>query len=142
MPDHNKWNKHWLEVAKVTAKLSKDPSTQVGAVIVTPDNRQCSVGYNGFARGIEETAEKWARPIKYERVIHAEMNALLNCPFETVGCKLYITHQPCHRCISHVLNSGIVEVYYGIEYENIQHLDIWKEHAKLFKVCVNLKDII
>lgn len=135
MPTKEQWNNHWIEVAKVTARLSKDPTTRVGAVVVTPDNRQCSVGYNGFARGIEETDEKWARPIKYERVIHAEMNALLNCPFETIGCRLYLTLQPCHRCLSHVLNSGITEVYYAKPYENLQHLDIWEEHAKLFKIC-------
>ena len=78
MPTTDQWNKHWMEVALVTSKLSKDPSTQVGAVVVTQDNRQCSIGYNGFARGIEETPDKWQRPTKYEYVIHAELNAILS----------------------------------------------------------------
>jgi dCMP deaminase len=142
MPSQDQWNKHWMEVALVTSKLSKDPSTKVGAVIVTPDNRQCSIGYNGFAKGVIETEEKWQRPAKYERVIHAEMNSILNCPFETIGCKIYITHQPCHRCISHVLNSGILELYYLNTYDNLSHKDIWIEHAKLFRVCKHLGENI
>jgi dCMP deaminase len=142
MPTKTQWNKHWIEVALVTSKLSKDPSTKVGAVIVTRDNRQCSIGYNGFARGIKENKMKWTRPIKYERVIHAEMNALLNCPFETINCKIYLTHQPCHRCIGHVLNSGITEIYYANAYANVQYLDIWEEHAQLFKVCKHIRGII
>lgn len=132
MPDVDKWNTFWMGMAYQAATLSKDPSTHVGAVIVTPDNRQCSIGYNGFAAGIEETPEKWERPTKYEYVIHAEENCLINCPFDTVDCKIYITHQPCHRCIGRVLNSGITHVYYGQPYENLCHRDIWDDHAQQF----------
>ena len=139
MPTQEQWHRHWLEVAQVTAKLSKDPTTQVGAVVVTQDNRQCSIGYNGFAMGIEETPEKWQRPIKYEYVIHAELNAILNCPFDHKGAKLYLTLQPCHRCIEMVLNSGILDVYYLKEYENLCHKDIWLEHANKLRKCVLFK---
>jgi dCMP deaminase len=142
MPTQEQWHRHWLEVAQVTAKLSKDPTTQVGAVVVTQDNRQCSIGYNGFAMGIEETPEKWQRPTKYEYVIHAELNAILNCPFDHKGCKLYLTLQPCHRCIEMVLNSGILDVYYLKEYENLCHKDIWLEHASKLRTCKLIKDII
>lgn len=142
MPSTKQWNKHWMEVALVTSKLSKDPSTQVGAVLVSQDNRQCSIGYNGFARGIDETNEKWARPTKYEYVLHAELNSILNCPFDKTGCKLYVTLQPCHRCIEMILNSGIVDVYYLREYPNLLHKEIWQEHADKLKTCLHLKDIL
>jgi deoxycytidylate deaminase len=120
--------------------MSKDPTTKVGAVIVTPDNRQCSIGYNGFAKGIEETEEKWERPTKYEYVIHSEMNAIMNCPFDTHGCTVYITMTPCHRCITHLVNAGIKRIVYEHEYDRLAHVDIWKEAASLFDEVVCLKD--
>ena len=42
MPTQLQWDQTWLQVAKTVSKLSKDPSTKVGSVIVTPDNRHCS----------------------------------------------------------------------------------------------------
>lgn len=133
MPTQEKWDKHWLKVAKVTSELSKDPTTHVGAVIVTQDNRKCSIGYNGFVSGIEETEEKWQRPTKYLYSQHAEMNAIINCPFDTVGCILYCTHQCCHRCLEMVIQAGITRIIYISDYANLEHKDIWLEHSKLLK---------
>ena len=88
---------HFLRLAWVTGlNLSKDPRTKVGAVIVTEDTRQVSIGYNGFPKKLAEHPERWEKPLKYEYVIHAELNAIMNCPFDTKGCTLYCTHQPCH----------------------------------------------
>jgi dCMP deaminase len=134
MASKDKWNKVWMKVARTVSELSKDPATKVGAVIVTLDNRQCSVGYNGFAVGIDETGDKWERPRKYQYVIHGEINAIMNCPFDTKGCKVYLTHTPCHRCIAHLVNAGITEVYFLEEYKNLEHKDIWEEHRSLFNV--------
>lgn len=121
MPSQQKWDQHWLQVAQVTSKLSKDPSTKVGAVIVKPDNRQISCGYNAFAAGIDETDEMWLdRATKLELVVHAEMNAIINAPFDTKGCFLYCTHQPCHRCMPHIINAGIKRIMFEQIYERIQ----------------------
>lgn len=133
MPNQSEWDDHWMRMAKTTSELSKDPKTKVGAIIVTPDNRQCSIGYNGFAAGIAETVDKWKRPTKYNYVIHSEMNAIINCPFDTKGCTLYCTLQPCHRCITHCVNAGISRLVYGKQYDNIEHIEIWKETADLFE---------
>lgn len=133
MPSVNEWDEHWLRVADVTSMLSKDPKTKVGSAIVTPDNRQCSIGYNGFAKGIKETEEKWQRPNKYEYVIHSEINNLMNCPFDTRRCSIYLTISPCHRCISSLINAGIIKVVFKELYKNTCHKDIWFEHAKLFQ---------
>ena len=81
MPSQDKWDIHWLKIAKVTSELSKDGSTKVGAVIVTPDNRHCSVGYNGFVRGIEETDKKWERPLKYSYVQHRRTQCYFKLSF-------------------------------------------------------------
>lgn len=141
MPSQNKWDEHWINIAKDFAKLSKDPSTKVGAVIVTPDNRQFSGGYNGFARGIDDIdPSKWERPIKYERVVHAEMNAIIQCPFDTIGCSVYTTITPCHRCLIHLVNAGIKKVVYGDTYANLTHADIWYETAELIYEIYMFKD--
>ena len=138
MPNQNKWDKLFLNIAFDVSEMSKDPSTRVGAVIVSKDNRKISFGYNGFVRGIEETSKKWERPTKYQYVQHAEPNAIINCPFDTVDCTLYCTHQPCHRCIEIVAQAGIKRVVYAQEYNNLEYKDIWNEHAKLFDeiICV------
>lgn len=132
MPTQIQWDQHWLKIAQVTSQLSKDPTTKVGAVVVSQDNRQCSVGYNGFAAGISETSEKWQRPEKYSWVIHAEENAMLNSPFSTRGCTMYATIQPCHKCITKLRNAGIKRVIYINAYNNLERKDIWDETAKLF----------
>lgn len=129
----HKFNRVFMDMAEAASRMSKDPTTKVGCVIVAPDNKKFSMGYNGFARGMEEDEERWQRPRKYEYVIHAELNALLNCPFDTAGTSLYCTHQPCHRCMQHILNSGVSRVFFNKPYENLEHKDIWAEAASLFE---------
>ena len=50
----NKWDMRFLELAALVATWSKDPSTQVGAVIVDSAKRIVSVGFNGAPRGVQE----------------------------------------------------------------------------------------
>lgn len=133
--DQDKLDFKWLSLAWTTALMSKDPSTQVGAVIVSSDNRQCSTGYNGFPVGLEEDERKWQRPTKYEYVIHAEPNAICNCPFDTSGCTIYVTHEPCHRCLGLIVNAGIKNIVCNIPYENMTHKDVWNDIRQL----VNLR---
>lgn len=102
--------------------MSKDTSTQVGALVATPDYRQISTGYNGFPKGVDETSERITRPEKYEWVIHAEENALLNAPFDTKGCTMYCSLMPCYKCLGKMINAGI---------ENIVYLDN-PTHPRLF----------
>jgi dCMP deaminase len=133
MPAQSLLNSKWIEIAQVASTLSKDPKTKVGAVIVSPNNRQFSLGYNGFAVGVEETPEKWERPTKYDYVIHAELNAVLNCPFQKEGCSIFITHQPCHICLNILLNSQIKTVYYMHDYIlKPEHLRVWNDAAIKF----------
>lgn len=133
MPTQETWDKHWLKIAIETSKLSKDPSTKVGACIVTSNNEQCSIGYNGFAKGLPESEEMWNnRELKYLLVVHAEENALLNSPFSTKGCTVYITHQPCAKCIIRLVQAGIKRIVYNLPYTRMGNMDIWEMHAKMF----------
>jgi dCMP deaminase len=105
-------HEYFINLARAVAQKSKDPSSQVGAVIVDQDNRVVSTGYNGMVAGADESFFTWVRPMKYHLVIHAELNAVLYARRELKGCRIYVTHGPCENCLKHVLQAGIREVYY------------------------------
>lgn len=107
-----KWDYRFLRLAKEIASWSKDPSTQCGAVVVRPDKTIASLGYNGFPKGMPDRPEDYAdREVKYSRVIHAEMNALLNAKEQLLGYTLYVwPFFPCDRCAVHIIQSGIKRV--------------------------------
>ena len=110
----NKWDGRFVELASHIAKWSKDPSTKCGAVIVRSDKTIASVGYNGFPRGLDDSGKLYDnRSVKYDRVIHAEMNAILNASESLKGHTLYTWPLPtCSRCAVHVIQSGIVRVVF------------------------------
>ena len=108
-----KWNEYFINIAKQVAEKSKDPSSKVGCVIVTDDNRPVSFGYNGFVSGCDESLMTMDRPMKYYLTIHAEMNALLFAERSVRNCKAYITHGPCDNCLKHLMQAGIRKIYYA-----------------------------
>lgn len=110
------WDHYFLKMAGVAASKSKDPSTQVGAIIVRPDNSFVAAGYNGFPRGIKDTAERLNnRELKYSLIIHGEMNAILSARESLHGCTLYtVPFMPCDRCFVHVIQAGIKRVVYPV----------------------------
>ncbi len=112
------WDEYFMGVALLSAERSKDPGTQVGAVIVNPENRIVSVGYNGMPRGCEDDKYPWERSggmldTKYAFVCHAELNAILNSAFGDLrGCRVYTTLFPCNECTKAIIQKGITEVIY------------------------------
>ena len=135
MPDLKARRSIWLNIAFEVAKLSKDPKTKVGAVLVSEDELNFSIGWNGFGKGVEETPERWERPEKYNWVVHAEINALLNCPFPTKNCVLYVTHQPCHRCHSALINAGVSQVWYSRKYVSVNDLRYTNALSNKLPLC-------
>lgn len=107
------WDQYFINIAKVVATKSKDPSTQVGCVIVTADNRPMSFGYNGFVSKCDENQMTYERPLKYCLIIHAEMNALLFANRSLRDCHAYITHGPCDNCLKHLIQAGIKKIVYA-----------------------------
>ena len=104
-----KWDRRFLELATTVAGWSKDPSTKVGSVIVRPDKTVAALGFNGFPRVMPDTPENYEnREEKYSRVIHAEMNALLQAREPVKGYTAYVTLLPCDRCLVHLAQAGIV----------------------------------
>lgn len=107
------WDHYHMSDANQKSTRSKDPNTQVGAVVVDKHNHPITSGYNGFVPGAEETDELWERPAKYDRVIHAELNAIAHAAkvgHATDGCTLYTTHFPCLECAKAIIAAGIVKV--------------------------------
>jgi dCMP deaminase len=113
------WDRACLNIAKEVSRKSKDPSTKVGAVIWNPNTKRIlSLGYNGFPSSIPDLAKWWKNRdredvefCKYDLVIHAEMNAILNAKCDLTGSILYCTHPPCKECAKHIAAVGIVEVH-------------------------------
>ena len=104
----NKWDlRHYL-LAMHVASWSKDPTTQVGAVIVGKCRRDISIGYNGFPPGIEDLPERYMdRPTKYLFTQHAERNALDNARFDCTDATLVTTMFPCVECTKSLISKGI-----------------------------------
>lgn len=107
-----KWDQRFLELAKFIAAWSKDPSTKVGAVLVDSKRRVIGIGYNGFSRGVNDDDGRYAdRAVKYEIVVHAEVNALLNSAKSLEDATLYVWPLfPCSRCAAQIIQSGVKRV--------------------------------
>ena len=118
--DYLTWDEFFMGVAELAARRSKDPSTQVGACIVSSDNRILSVGYNGTPNGFDDIYFPWDREgeeleTKYLYVVHAERNAILNYrgnSKDLEGAKIYVDLFPCNECAKEIIQAGIREVYY------------------------------
>ena len=107
-----KWDERFLDLAKLCGSWSKDPSTQVGAVIVDGNNRIVSIGFNGFPQGVEDSEERLVdRETKYDIIVHAEANALMFANKSVEGCTLYTwPFPPCSRCAGLIIQSGVTRV--------------------------------
>lgn len=111
--DYISWNTFFMGVAKLAAKRSKDPATQVGTCIVS-DNKIIGVGYNGMPRMCNDDVVPWNRPEKYLYVCHAELNAIINSVDmrHLKGSTLYTTLFPCNECAKSILQTGIRHILY------------------------------
>jgi dCMP deaminase len=132
-----KWDRRYLEMAKLVSTWSKDPSTQVGAVLVNYDLQKEFVGYNGFPRGVADTPERYAdRELKYKLVVHAESNAIRKAGDYAKGGTLYVypsfSFPPiCNECAKDAIQSRIGEIV-GYEPDmNDPRVQRWLEAIKI-----------
>lgn len=112
------WDEYFMGVALLSGERSKDPNSQVGACIVSEDNKILSIGYNGFPRGCSDDEISWEREgnfadTKYPYVCHGELNAILNYTGTTLkNSRIYVALFPCNECAKAIIQSGIKEVIY------------------------------
>ena len=90
------WDEYFMGVAKLSAMRSKDPNTQVGACIVSQDNKILSMGYNGFPKGCSDDEFPWDKMDEdpYNRKY------------------FYVTHFPCNECAKAIIQAGIQTIVY------------------------------
>ena len=116
--DYISWDEYFIGVALLSARRSKDPSTQVGACIVNEKNKIVGAGYNGLPIGCDDNEFPWEKKgdflqTKYPFICHAELNAILNnIGMDLRGCKIYTALFPCNECAKAIIQSGISEVIY------------------------------
>ena len=116
--DYISWDEYFMGVSLLSGMRSKDPNTQVGACIVSEDNKILSMGYNGFPLGCSDEEFPWEREgdveeTKYAYVTHSELNAILNYRGGSLqGAKLYVSLFPCNECAKAIIQSGIKTVIY------------------------------
>ena len=119
--DYISWDEYFMGVSILTGLRSKDPSSQVGACIVSADNKILSMGYNGFPIGCSDDEFPWAREgdeldTKYPYVTHSELNAILNYRGGSLeGAKIYVSLFPCNECAKAIIQAGIKTVIYDCD---------------------------
>lgn len=134
--DYLDWDDYFMGIALISAKRSKDPSTQVGACVVNSQKKIMGIGYNGFPIGCSDEELPWAREgnfleTKYAYVCHAELNAILNSMGKDLSnCSMYVALFPCNECAKLIIQSGIKEVVYLSD--KYAELDIIKASKILF----------
>jgi dCMP deaminase len=136
------FDEYFLDIADVVRSKSKDPSSQIGAVIVGPDKQIISTGFNGFPRGIDEVDEtRWERPVKYDYVEHAERNAIYNAARHGIalrGATMYMVGfgppcTPCIACAKGVIQAGI-STFVGRAVKPCP--DSWKEELEFSRLLL------
>ena len=132
--DYITWDEYFMGVAMLAARRSKDPSTQVGACIVSPDNKILSMGYNGFPNGCSDDEFPWGKELekedsysaKYLYSTHSELNAILNYRgIGLEGSKMYVTLFPCNECAKAIIQAGLKTIIYASD----QYADTCRTHA-------------
>ncbi|MBR2696228.1 MAG: dCMP deaminase family protein [Parasporobacterium sp.] len=118
--DYISWDEYFMGVTMLSAQRSKDPSTQVGACIVSQDNKILSMGYNGLPIGCSDDEFPWEKDdetpehSKYFYSTHSELNAILNYRGGSLdGTKLYVTLFPCNECAKACIQAGIKTIIYA-----------------------------
>lgn len=136
------WDEYFMSVAMLAARRSKDPSTQVGACIVNSQNKIVATGYNGMPNGIRDDDIPWTKEgpfleTKYAYVVHAELNAILNCVLtDQTGCRVYVTLFPCNECAKAIIQSGIRHVIYFSD----KHVN--RESTKASKKLLSMAGVV
>ncbi len=143
--DYISWDEYFMGIALLSAKRSKDPSTQVGACIVNQFNKIVGIGYNGFPIGCDDDALPWEREAvnqndtKYPYVVHAEANAILNSTKDLHGARIYVALFPCNECTKLIIQSGIKEIIYlSDKYQNSDPVKASKKMLEMAGVKTTL----
>jgi len=133
----SKWHSRFLELTDVIARWSKDPSRGVGAAIVSPTRQILATGFNGLPRGLADTPDRLQRPVKYDFVVHAELNAIIQCArngISPIDCTMYSSFSPCVNCAVAIAQSGIKRVItYDLDEDDARWVDSIEKSLTVFE---------
>lgn len=139
-PNQEKWDRFYLGLAKYYSQASKDPSTKVGAVLVSTDNRVVGLGYNGFPPGVDDLEERYNnRELKYKLVVHAEVNAIITAGHEARGGTLYVypsfSLPPiCNECCKVAITAGVMSIVGFVAEDGDERALRWKDSIAIAKL--------
>ena len=129
------WDAFFIDLAVRTAGLSKDPDRKVGAVLVTPDRRQLSLGFNGLPAGTPDLPSLLHdREAKQAVMVHAERNCLEQAPFNPRGCTLYVVRFPCEACARLIAAAGVARLVAPIpDFAHPRWGESWRRSAEVLE---------
>lgn len=144
----NNWDHKFIKLAMEISTWSKDPSTKVGAIAVSPNNSVVlSQGYNGFPRGINDDYRLHIKEMKYDLIAHAEMNMIYNSTYNGVSLKdstVYIYGLPCcSQCANALIQCGVKRIVYYVNSPNKIKWQVSSEKAiqKFKSVNVEVEEL-
>jgi len=122
------WDEYFMEIAKIVSLRSNCMKRKVAAVIVK-DKRIISTGYNGTPRGVKNCNEGGCPRCNSFAdsgaslgdclCSHAEENSIVQAAYHGIsvkGASLYTTFSPCLICTKMIINAGIQEVVFNLDY--------------------------
>lgn len=121
------WDDYYMALTYFIASRSKDPSTQVGAIVVDDHNRPLGIGYNGAPQAINDHEINWKRPDKYVFIEHAEINAIDHamCGNNSLfNSTIYVSAMPCPNCMRSIVKKRLKRVVYGKTIVNMLAEDV------------------
>lgn len=138
----------YMGLAWIQAAFSKDPSTQVGAVVIDGNNKPLGSGYNGPPSNIDDDKIDWKRPSKeeieeskdlnkYDVMVHAELNAIDHCFCSDLAeSTIYVTAMPCPACMLEIVRKKVKRVVY-MDYQSSKTSSLQNEkwRAKSVKIA-------
>lgn len=125
----SKWLRRLLDAATHFSTWSKDPSTKVGAVLVTEEGDPVSWGYNGPPRELnDDEIYSLPREEKLFYVEHAERNVLFQAGERAKGCTLFSTHFPCADCARMIVKSGVKRVVVSAKNAEFRNSERWAKN--------------
>lgn len=122
----------YMRLAREFSTWSKDPSSKIGSIAISANNQVVlSQGYNGFPRKIKDDYRLCIKSIKYDYIVHAEMNMIYNAVDNGVslaGSTVYVYGLPvCSQCTSGLIQAGVVRIVYC----NVKNDPRWNESFKI-----------
>jgi len=116
--DRLDWDHYFMSLAILASLRSPDPSTCVGAILISKDNRVLGMGYNSAPKGVSVGLFNWARDNedmlknKYPYILHAEISCIAHASGDLTNSILYVTLHPCNQCAQLIIQKGIKKVFY------------------------------